>query len=187
MTFITTLSELSHHNMKEIWYNSSIIFEEYRTFFETSINSVLDDCGYEFTKRHLSGQNFLMYYDISIKCQPIEQLLSNEEWEKLSGKLYLGISLDEEKGNHITFYTWLELSDEYHQDFFHKNPKASKIKNDLQANDWEFEYNGDSWDLFKRIPIEKIDFSAHTWKKELKKFYDKCLTQISETILKIDK
>ena len=183
MGFVASLSDLSHQGMKETWYNSSIMLEGLCNFFKSSASAVLDDCGYENQSEHLSAGRFLNYLDISIRCKPMEQLLSAKMWEKVSDKLYLGVWLDEEKNKQLAFYAWLELAESFQQDFFHRNQKANKLKSAL-SKDWDFEFDGEHW-IIKRVkPVEEIDFSKPTWKRDLKRFYEECLTQISETIFK---
>jgi hypothetical protein len=184
MSVIKSITELSHDQIRDTWYNCSQIYADLYEFYRSSLVSVLDDSGFELEHKHLPPHSFLENLEVCISCGPADSLLKNETWEKICSHLYLGVWIDEEKGNQMGFYTQLEFEEEFHQNFFHKSSKATRIRETLESKGWSFEFDEERWVLRIVKPADDIDFSKPTWKKDLKKFYEATLTDLTETVLK---
>jgi len=183
MALINSITELTQEQIRDTWYNCSQIYVDLYEFYRSSLVSVLDDSGFELDKKQLPAYRFLEMLEISISCAPMPSMLKNEVWERISSGLYLGVWIDEERGSQMSFYTWLEFSEELHQNFFHKSPKATKLKQILEAKGWTFEFD-EIWNLSTLKPASEIDFTLPTWKKDLKRFYERTLTELTDTVIK---
>lgn len=180
MKLADSINELSTKNIVESWHNAQLVYEELKEFLDNSLYSVYDDNGFEWIRSHTSPHNFVegqMYISIWAK------FMNEDLWDDNFKLLTLGI-WNSDNENHLEFYTDLDFLDKFSSDYFDKNNQANKIKKDLISKGWEFKYDDEYeyWKASKCKPIETIDFTKPSWKKDLKRFFEDCLTELSDTI-----
>ena len=180
MKLAESINELDVKNIIECWNNARIIHEELKDFLDNSLYSVYDDNGFEWIRSHTSPHNFIesdMYVSIWAK------FMNEELWDNNFEILALGV-MDPGDEKPFQFYTNLSFADKFEQDYFKKNSRANKIIDNLVSLGWEFEFDEENelWYLYKSKPIENFDFTKPSWKKDLKRFFEDCLTELSDTI-----